>query len=758
MTAAIASAKIAAVEPRGQGRKEAGKGQPQFDLAMKMARQPEHSRAPARMSQDVAASAGAPLRSAEPKAEKTLVHETPNLAEILQNTLRPEPARADADATEPRDDRASDDTGADDAAGDSAGWTAQARFDAAIWKALGPDARGNVSVDSASTDALASAPNAGSSVDADRSTTVAATLPEPVPLHAQSELSQSLNANLEAQQYDFESPAGPDAGEVTAETDSTANPRQERPTARVSNTDAEDRTALSRESSQAPVDARSTAGSRPAPTYGPSLLEATGGHPEPSPSPNGTRAEANASAALQASPAAPAAVRSSPVPAAVRSSPALAEVQASPAPAAVQSSPAPRSASLLNARPEPARQVNAVDAAPRATAATGSSASASSAIPVMGDTPIASPPSDAVEPTTLVKPFAAPVAEPASARAVAAPTVAAVAEPLRSPPIGLANMPRVATTSPASGAEPRGPNQTVPRVAEPAQATAAASVRQAQADGSVAIVSAPAPQQRVTMPAQRDSRVSEVKDNRVEPRSGQAMPAVHASTKQTIEATGIGGDVQDGGDDQVQPRAVAPDARDVASSTADRQDPDAAKPQVVAPATVAAQPVQVQTATPAASVIATLSADPAWSAYFRETQPGSPPAVKALKIQLNPSELGVVTAHLLAGDDGLSVELIAETADAQNKLSADTDMIARSLRAIGVDIDRVTVQLSIRNDAPVQADSGQPRGFSPEPGAGGARGDGSGDRGGQQGGQSPSMRSGPAGGLAPQEASSGRYI
>jgi hypothetical protein len=739
MTAAIASAKIAAVEPRGQGRKEAGKGQPHFDLAMKASRQPEHGRAPARQSQDLGV--GAALRSAEPKPESKTAGEKPNLAEILLSTLRPESGTADVDAAAPPDDRPSDDTGADDAAGDSAGWTAQARFDAAIWKALGPDARGNVSVDSASTDALASAPDAGSSIDADRSTTVAATLPEPVPLHAQSELSQSLNANLEAQQYDFESPAGPDAGEVTAGTDGTANPRQERPTARVSNTDAEDRTALSRESSQAPIDARSTAGSRPAPTYGPSLLEATGGHPEPSPSPNGTRAEANASAALQASPAAPAAVKASPL-----------------ATAAVQASPAPRSASLLNARPEPARQVNAVDAAPRATASTGSPAQTSGTIPVMGDTPIASPPSDAVEPTTLVKPFAAPVAEPASARAVAAPTVAAVAEPLRSPPIGLANMPRVATASPASGAEPRGPNQTVPRVAEPAQAMAAASVRQAQADGSVAIVSAPAPQPRVTMPAQRDSRVSEVTDNRVELRSGQAMPAVHASTKQTIEATGIGGDVQDGGDDQVQPRAVAPDARDVASSTADRQDPDAAKPQVVAPATVAAQPVQVQTATPAASVIATLSADPAWSAYFRETQPGSPPAVKALKIQLNPSELGVVTAHLLAGDDGLSVELIAETADAQNKLSADSDMIARSLRAIGVDIDRITVQLSIRNDAPVQADSGQPRGFSPEPGAGGARGDGSGDRGGQQGGQSPSMRSGPAGGLAPQEASSGRYI
>ena len=41
-------------------------------------------------------------------------------------------------------------------------------------------------------------------------------------------------------------------------------------------------------------------------------------------------------------------------------------------------------------------------------------------------------------------------------------------------------------------------------------------------------------------------------------------------------------------------------------------------------------------------------ADPAWSAYFQETQPGNPARVSSLKIQLNPSELGMVTAHLLA--------------------------------------------------------------------------------------------------------------
>jgi hypothetical protein len=742
MTAAIASAKIAAVEPRGHGRKEAGKGQPHFELAMKASRQSEHGRAPARQSQDVAASAGAALRAAETKPESRTSGETPNLAEILQNAIRPEPGIADADATEQRDDRASDDTSADDAAGDSPSWTAQARFDAAIWKALGPDARGNVSADVASTDALASAPDAGSSVDADRSATVAAKLPEPVPQHGQPALALSLNANLEAQQHDFETPARSEAGTVTAEADGTANPRQERPTAPATDTGIQ--TVLPRESRQASVDARSMTGSRPAPTYGPSLLEATGSHSEPSPSTIGTRADAKASAAMQASPT-------------------RAEAQASPAPAASPASPSPaqawaRSASLMNARPEPAPRMNAVDTAPRATASTGSPAQTSGAIPVMGDAPIASPLSDAVEPTTVAKPIAAPVVEPASARAVPTSTVLAATEPLRSPSIGLTRMPPVATTSPASGAEQRMPAQPVPRAAEPAQATAAASVRLAQADGSVAIFSAPAPQQRVITPAPRDSRFSEFKDTRVEPRIATSMPAVPMSPEETIAAAGIGGDIRDSNDDQVQPRADAPDAGDVASSTADRQDPNAAKPAVVAPAAVAPQPAQLQTATPAASVVATLSADPAWSAYFRDTQPGAPPAVKALKIQLNPSELGVVTAHLLAGDDGLSVELIAETADAQNKLSADSDMIARSLRAIGVDIDRVTVQLSIRNDAPAQADPGQPRGFSPEPGAGGARGDGNGDRSGQQGGQSPSMRSGQLGGSAPREANSGRYI
>ncbi len=70
------------------------------------------------------------------------------------------------------------------------------------------------------------------------------------------------------------------------------------------------------------------------------------------------------------------------------------------------------------------------------------------------------------------------------------------------------------------------------------------------------------------------------------------------------------------------------------------------------------------------------------SQLFKTAQP-----VRSLKIQLNPAELGMVTANLKAAG-----EQHVENQDAYHRLSADKDAIVKSLQSLGYDIDRVSVQ------------------------------------------------------------------
>ncbi|MCR5855867.1 flagellar hook-length control protein FliK [Mesorhizobium sp. J428] len=218
----------------------------------------------------------------------------------------------------------------------------------------------------------------------------------------------------------------------------------------------------------------------------------------------------------------------------------------------------------------------------------------------------------------------------------------------------------------------------------------------------------PAPTATTPAPASRPAQAADA--TAVHPGS----PSAPANERvQSVEEPAEKEPVRSEAGDDAKP-AVSGDARPA----------DAARP---APAAVTAVSMQTQPAAPAApaaAVIATVRADASWAAYFRDTQPGAGAPVNSLKIQLNPLELGNVTAHLRVKDDAVSVELTAETADAQRQLATDADTIAKSLRALGIDVDRVTVQLSARADAQPQADaSSQPRqqGFAADSGAGSAR-------------------------------------
>lgn len=194
----------------------------------------------------------------------------------------------------------------------------------------------------------------------------------------------------------------------------------------------------------------------------------------------------------------------------------------------------------------------------------------------------------------------------------------------------------------------------------------------------------------------------------------------------------------------------------------DSRSGDTARPAPNGVTAVSAQSAQATPpATPSAAIIAVVRAEASWAAYFRDTQPGAPAQLKSLKIQLNPVELGAVTAHLRIKDDTVTVELSAETADAQRQLTSDADTIAKSLRALGLDIDRVTVQLTGRSDAQPQSEpNGQSRqpGFAADGGAGGAREQGSGSRREQHQSGGPNTHAAGPPGAVPNGSSSARYI
>lgn len=67
-------------------------------------------------------------------------------------------------------------------------------------------------------------------------------------------------------------------------------------------------------------------------------------------------------------------------------------------------------------------------------------------------------------------------------------------------------------------------------------------------------------------------------------------------------------------------------------------------------------------------------------------------SVQTLKIQLQPVELGVVTANLRMTGEQLSVEIEVESAEAYNRLSGETDAIARALRSHGIAVEEVVIQ------------------------------------------------------------------
>ncbi|MFC6489968.1 flagellar hook-length control protein FliK [Nitratireductor sp. GCM10026969] len=98
---------------------------------------------------------------------------------------------------------------------------------------------------------------------------------------------------------------------------------------------------------------------------------------------------------------------------------------------------------------------------------------------------------------------------------------------------------------------------------------------------------------------------------------------------------------------------------------------------------------------------------------FRRTE-----TLHVMKIQLQPAELGMVTARLTVSGEQLSVELQVETADARQRLHADGEAITRALRALGYEIDRITVQQAPQGTNVNAGTTGREQGFQSGPGSG----------------------------------------
>jgi chemotaxis protein MotD len=159
--------------------------------------------------------------------------------------------------------------------------------------------------------------------------------------------------------------------------------------------------------------------------------------------------------------------------------------------------------------------------------------------------------------------------------------------------------------------------------------------------------------------------------------------------------------------------------RQQADTSGRRPDGKAERVTVVAQQNIPAPVVQSPIST--ASALATqIASDTGWreaaAPSFRPlaAQPNLSSA-HTLKIQLNPAELGMVTANMRFSGEQLTVEIQVENGDAYRRLSADSETIVKSLRAIGLDVDRVTIQQpQIASQSVVRADSGATAsGFAP---------------------------------------------
>lgn len=137
--------------------------------------------------------------------------------------------------------------------------------------------------------------------------------------------------------------------------------------------------------------------------------------------------------------------------------------------------------------------------------------------------------------------------------------------------------------------------------------------------------------------------------------------------------------------------------------------------------------------TPAATVSNAIAAAPDWLSVARSviaqpaiTSSSRAGPLKSLTIQLHPAELGVVTAKMRLAGEQISIELQVEKPEAYEKLTADRDSIVKAVRALGLEVDKITILqpntqsgVNARTEIGAASSGGRETGFSMRDGSGG---------------------------------------
>lgn len=111
-----------------------------------------------------------------------------------------------------------------------------------------------------------------------------------------------------------------------------------------------------------------------------------------------------------------------------------------------------------------------------------------------------------------------------------------------------------------------------------------------------------------------------------------------------------------------------------------------------------------------AAVTSAIAHDPALASALAAVQDDKTgKVVNTLKIQLNPIDLGTVTATLRLQGEALTVDLKVETGKAYRNLSDDQDAIVKALRGHGFAVDQVSVQLTSSSDRSGSTGQGDPQ-------------------------------------------------
>ncbi|MGQ2927474.1 MAG: flagellar hook-length control protein FliK [Neoaquamicrobium sediminum] len=263
--------------------------------------------------------------------------------------------------------------------------------------------------------------------------------------------------------------------------------------------------------------------------------------------------------------------------------------------------------------------------------------------------------------------------------------------------------PAIALDANAADADP---DDTQPRAAVQSESPSTSKTQAAQISAAerAAVPAAPTDSQpartRTAANAPVNAAVAEKPASATQPpatiqQEGAQKPTPAASTSVSGEASGF-----------VSAKEGSFARSSAANPAAAKADPVSAKVNVLnftaAPAPAPAAPPILSTT--AAGIVAAVEAEGTWRAAAQDPANSAAPrgtsapgGVNTLRIQLQPVELGMVTARLVASGSQLSIEIQVESNDARQRLANDSEVIVKALRAVGYDIDKVTIQQGPQN-------------------------------------------------------------